>query len=736
MAKTIKKYVASHIAGEWDPALHGRIDTKNYFYAADKIRNLYTLPQGGVKRRPGTLYVGPAPLPSPVVDRRCKQIPFHSSSIDGGYNIVIGFDDIHIYGEDGIIRDTITGTGFGNIVQKITSCQTTDSLILFIAGYQRPQRLRRISDTNWTLTPIPLRAIPQYSFEDTAGVATDHIEHITFINFQDLNRFKLFINGTETAPIAWRNGAPATTAANIKAALEALPFISAAGAGDITVAATVGDTQFDITFGGTVSGIRFFVILSDANMDSGNNDNLITMHTDTKGQRPQEDVWADFNPGVEDRGWPRCGVFFQNRLWMAGSPKLPNAVWASRVGDAEDFLLVDDPPDDAPIFKPVDVETGVEIYNMFVGRHLQIFAGNTEFYVPVSENEAVTPSNLIIRSSTSIGTLWGSPTLALGGSTLFLQRNGRAVRAFVFVDTEQAYKSFALTKNGRHLLASADEDPFVALTRDIPINSFSIRKSNEPDEPDTVYIVNEAGGLVVVTVDQEENILSSQLWITNGNFVDVNVVNQKVFVLVERSEITDAATEVRLFIEVFDSRALLDAATIVEGIGAPVSQSSDLTYLENFTGTTEVEGIVDGISQGLQEFDDTDTIYEFSPDAEASWQVGLPFPDVKGDGSQTWLRSLPMEIEGLSEPLIGTLKAFARMTLRLLDTGHIRVQGEDVPLNTWPEGGDVGVLTRSGDFKVEGLQITDELFQLDFTQTKSQPLHLLSYAVSVNIGDE
>jgi hypothetical protein len=43
-------------AGELDPQLYGRTDLKNYFNAAKRIRNALVVPQGGAKRRPGTLH--------------------------------------------------------------------------------------------------------------------------------------------------------------------------------------------------------------------------------------------------------------------------------------------------------------------------------------------------------------------------------------------------------------------------------------------------------------------------------------------------------------------------------------------------------------------------------------------------------------------------------------------------------------------------------------------------------
>lgn len=44
--------------GEIDPLMIGRVDVDQYYGAAEFLRNVFTLPQGGVRRRPGLEYIG------------------------------------------------------------------------------------------------------------------------------------------------------------------------------------------------------------------------------------------------------------------------------------------------------------------------------------------------------------------------------------------------------------------------------------------------------------------------------------------------------------------------------------------------------------------------------------------------------------------------------------------------------------------------------------------------------
>ena len=44
-------------AGEIDPLLAARTDIEQYFQGAGRLRNVFVVPQGGVKRRPGTEFL-------------------------------------------------------------------------------------------------------------------------------------------------------------------------------------------------------------------------------------------------------------------------------------------------------------------------------------------------------------------------------------------------------------------------------------------------------------------------------------------------------------------------------------------------------------------------------------------------------------------------------------------------------------------------------------------------------
>ena len=57
MAKT-RFIQSSFVSGELSPLLKGRIDINQYYQAVETADNVVIVPQGGMRRRPGTEFIG------------------------------------------------------------------------------------------------------------------------------------------------------------------------------------------------------------------------------------------------------------------------------------------------------------------------------------------------------------------------------------------------------------------------------------------------------------------------------------------------------------------------------------------------------------------------------------------------------------------------------------------------------------------------------------------------------
>src|SRR5690606_20281495 len=82
---------------------------------------------------------------------------------------------------------------------------------------------------------------------------------------------------------------------------------------------------------------------------------------------------------------------------------------------------------------------------VFSGRHLQVFTSGAEWMVT---GDPLTPSSLQVKRQTRVGSPVDRsvPPRDVDGATLFVSRNGRELREFLYADVEQAEQATAWTR--------------------------------------------------------------------------------------------------------------------------------------------------------------------------------------------------------------------------------------------------------------------------------------------------
>ncbi|MGE5476571.1 MAG: hypothetical protein ACM3Q1_07955 [Bacteroidales bacterium] len=231
------------------------------------------------------------------------------------------------------------------------------------------------------------------------------------------------------------------------------------------------------------------------------------------------------------RGWPVSVCFHQDRLVIGGSRDLPNRLWMSKSSDLFNFDLGTGEDDEAIEFALLSDQVNA-IRAVFSGRHLQVFTSGAEWMV---SGDPLTPSNIQLTRQTRVGSPVDRqvPPRDVDGATLYVSRNGRDLREFLFADVEQAYQSTDLAMLAKHLMnapVDQDYDP----TRRL------------------FYMVMGDGTLGTLTIYRTEKVTAWTLHATAGAFRSVAVVDDAVYVLVERANGTT--------LERFDDALSLDAA--------------------------------------------------------------------------------------------------------------------------------------------------------------------------------
>lgn len=160
-------------------------------------------------------------------------------------------------------------------------------------------------------------------------------------------------------------------------------------------------------------------------------------------------LWAEPAWGG-DYGFPRCGAFFQDRLYMAGSKKQPQTIWASKTGSYDQFGISEPIQDDDGINRTLVSRKMSEILAMVPLDVLIVLTSGTEYRISSSDGN-VTPVNFDARPQSYYGAANVIPEV-LADHVFFVQSTNREIRDLSYAWESDAYAASILSLLSRHLL--------------------------------------------------------------------------------------------------------------------------------------------------------------------------------------------------------------------------------------------------------------------------------------------
>lgn len=138
---------------------------------------------------------------------------------------------------------------------------------------------------------------------------------------------------------------------------------------------------------------------------------------------------TDTYDGAVQTGWPRCGVYYRQRNWLAGSIFEKQGYWASRIGRDYNFAPG---PDDAEAFQDkLATDVPHEVVGVCSGSALFMLTDQGIF---INNNQTITPASHGFRQGSSLGSARVQPVL-IGEFYIYVQAGQKALRAFRYKDT-------------------------------------------------------------------------------------------------------------------------------------------------------------------------------------------------------------------------------------------------------------------------------------------------------------
>ena len=535
MPRKIRQVYTNFSAGEINNLLNARTDAKAYFEGGKQVRNWYLLDEGGVMRRPATEYMATMPA-------ECRIIPFIFSD-DEVAIFVLSNGRLDVYSNTGaVIQSNITTNCNWTTAQlfELNYAQFGDTVFLTHRDIY-PRKITRTSASTFTV------AAYEFELDEDVVVSGAYKTHAPFYKYEDAS-VTLTLSTSATGA-----GRTITASTGIFSNDYVNHYLKIDGS-QVLITGYTSPTQVTATVIETISG----------------------------GTGPHND-WEEELFSVP-RGYPQAVSFHDNRLWFGGIRDNPSAVIASQIGGYFNFDVGTGLANEA-INVVIASDTVNEVRHLVSSRNLQIFTDSGEYYVPVSsQSAAITPSSIAFLRQTPYGCNRAAP-IPFDGASLFSQKNGKAIREYVFSDIEQAYRSTSVSVLASHLI-------------DRP-KQLSMMTGNETKPEQFAFFLNSGsnddGKVAVFHSIRDEKIAGWTMWETQSGdkYHSITALNDQLFVIVKR--IVPSGT--KYFLERFanDDSITLDCSTTTTVFqkGTPLvngaSQTGNTLSVDGFTSAPQIQ---------------------------------------------------------------------------------------------------------------------------------------------------
>ena len=638
----------SFTSGELDPRLAARHDYEGFYKGAETLENVVCLGQGGVTRRGGMKFIH-------ALDEPAVRFVTFEFNVTQTYLLVFAHLKMYVY-KDGVQQTSLNSGSNAYITTPYTSTQikemsftqSADTLIVCHNAHAPRSIVRGGSHATWTLSTIAFSFLPTFDFN------RDY----------DSNTF------------------------SIGSGWDAVD-------GDVTITCNAANKITSEHVGGMFEGnggvIRIESVNSGKTTLTGKLIKEFVTQTTLDGVEVslEEPVWSAAH------GYPNAVTFHESRLWLGNSTLRPQTLWASVIGEFFNFDRgVGNDTDSLDV--TLDTDQVNAIYHIVSGRHLQVFTSGGEFYIPESP---IIPSKVRISRQTKFGVLQKVRPINVDGATMFIQRNGKQVREFVFTYTEASYVSSEVNLLAPHII----DTPTVMASQTGDVNN----------EGNYLFVVNGTGTMSVFITNRAEKVMAWTKWTTDGVILDVAVVEDVVYLYVNRI----LGSNQRYYVEAIDSGHFTDAS-----IKKNQSSSASVTGFGHLAGR-DVRVRADHIVQP-----------NVTVASNGGFTLGKASTTVEaGLNFNPTIKTMPASVTLQSGPISVKKRRISRVSAQLYKSTGVLINGKAVPskslgvnaLNNQPEE-FTGIKT----LPMLGYSKTA---QVTITQEDPLPLTLLGLTVELQV---
>lgn len=533
--------------GEVSELMHARVDSPIYYHSVKRLRNMLVIPQGGAKRRFGTVYVDAvnnhAGSPVYITDYTQVQGVMFDYEDGADYLLIFRENAIDIYWNN-VYQSTTTTTYAGSEISAIVVTQSAN--IIFIAHPNHfPATLIRSGTSPVTMT---LNASP------------------TFINYPTYDFSQNYDSTTFQIKVS---GSPITTTNNVLGQV-------------VTVVASTSvfnTNHVGGLFFGDGGVVRLTAYSSGTNMTG----RILTVFDADSALFISPNTILGTDAVLTEiafsstRGYPSVVSFYQGRIYFANTSFLPGGLWGSNYNgfSASNFNFDDSDVLDNNAVSTVLLGNKAVLISHIIGfKTLLIFTTSGLYSSSLLSDTPITPNTaafLNIQTSDATGNV---DPIIFENNVIFFDKGGQKVKLANIAEPTQHYQTRNISVLSPHLV-------------DVPVSAASYQNSTTEDGS-WLFMINSGnsvlndgtaleGSLAVYQSVPEQEINAWSLATTDGLFRGVTSDEDITYFIVER--IINGQT--RLFIEQLDFNTYTDATAV-----DTQTLSSTITGLDYLEGKT------------------------------------------------------------------------------------------------------------------------------------------------------
>lgn len=645
--------------------LRGRYDLKQYLAGARRLFNVCSHPQGGVYRRPGTIF---------LEDYTEKGSDFRFVKFDYSdeiaYMLIFYPTHIDVWDEDVLVH-TINTTGINALqLLEMDYVQRANGLILAQSTMKPMQLSRGANVTTWVLEPCTFISLPLFGFNlvtttpsststPAATLTPSAIsgENVTLTAsasvFTAGDVGKYVISGTAVAKIIGHTSGTAVIARTLKPfasiaaiasgqwSLDAAAIEPSAISGNVRIisggpvfAAT--DVGGYITGGGGEARITKFISSTEVQVRVLLNfvDLSVIRSGDWELENGYSDAWDN------SRGWPHSVAYDNDSLIFGGTKSLPDVLWKSQIGNYFNFDDTKAQPDGAMTtnIRSDDIN---DIRYVVSGNDLIVLTSEAEFYI---DGDFTPDLNFKVRKQEERGVRRLVKPVFVDGAPMYIDSKADVLRELTYSDVDAKYSSTNLTLFCPGIL---DRPRYLAH-----------QKPAGKRDNDYVWIINHDGAWVIFNTLRKQDING----FTTGRsrtdeLITCEDLNGVLYAMFKRT----IDGEIKYYFEKFDANVKMDCCKIYDGEPTDIIEDVDflngeevkITVNEQIYGSTVVE---DGEVQLSKEY--------------GRYTIGFPFP--------VQVETLPPPAALPDGTAIGQIRRVSAISLGLSQTGDVTVNGQPV----------------------------------------------------------